>query len=115
MRPAHADSTLNNNISNPEIYVCYGQSSECAAVTGSDTSPPTSQRDVSCSPICHKQKLAESDRVDKDGWFKSKAVLTPCYDYNIYLEVTSKSNNSTIRSLPKSVTLRKCIERTSHF
>ena len=96
MRPTHNDSSLNKNIMAPTMHVCYGQS----------------EMDASNSPLCHVQHIKSSDKCKSEcppgkGWINSQAVLTPCYDYNIYFEVTSKTNNATIRSLPKAVTTGK--------
>ena len=104
LRPAHPDSRLNQNIAAPTIFVCYGQSNKCTS-TAAGCEGEIAKADLSHSPICHRQLLTNQDRGSEAGWFKSKAVLTPCYDYNVYMEVTSKITNSTIRSLPKAVKL----------
>ena len=45
---------------------------------------------------CHRQDVRESDFP-----VKSKAVLTPCYNYNVYLQV--EEGAISLRSTPKKI------------
>ena len=55
------------------------------------------------TPICHKQALSEQELSAKNGLVPAKAVLTPCYDYNVYLEGVMAKTNATVRSLPQAI------------
>jgi uncharacterized membrane protein len=65
------------------------------------------------TPICHKQQLTEDELSEKNGLVPAKAVLTPCYDYNVFLEGVMTKTNATVRSLPKAIRMGMLQNRVS--